>query len=372
MRSRDRVLVAALFAGAFAALSCAEQRSSLARERIGDTVVVRAGAPELWPDTARLVEELRIGVVEGLPEYTFGVVRNVAVDATGNIYVLDAAIAGVLVYDPEGRHLRTIGQRGEGPGELSNPWGMAMLPDARLLVRDFRLGRINVYSAEGDPLEQWSIPTGFATGASMQVDTAGRVYTTVLLEPRADGIMRTGLMRLDSTGQVIDTVTAPYADYPVQMLVARAEQQGGFSSSYGEAPFSPQPVAALTPEGDFVAAITDRYAVTRFRSRPCFASSALPRRYRSARKNARTSRRSRRWDSRGHSRTGAGPDRRWRGRSLRSWGCASRTTRGSGSPSPPPLRACLHPPTRTRACRTAGSRRPSTTSSSPTDDTSGC
>ena len=48
-------------------------------------------------------------------------IRAVQVGAGGEIFVLDGKIGQVKVYGPDGRHLRTIGKKGQGPGELQSP-----------------------------------------------------------------------------------------------------------------------------------------------------------------------------------------------------------------------------------------------------------
>ena len=67
----------------------------------------------------RLVPELDIGEVEGEGAYQFGQVIGLDVTPAGDIVVLDQQAAQVRVFDRAGRHLRTIGKPGGGPGEFS-------------------------------------------------------------------------------------------------------------------------------------------------------------------------------------------------------------------------------------------------------------
>ena len=73
----------------------------------------RGGGPDEW----RLVEELRLGRVDGTGPEVFGDVHDVAVDGKGHIYVLDVGSKEVRVFDREGRHLRDMVRNGGGPGE---------------------------------------------------------------------------------------------------------------------------------------------------------------------------------------------------------------------------------------------------------------
>lgn len=60
-----------------------------------------------------------------------------ASDDAGNLYVLDRQGARVLKYGPDGGHLATLGRRGEGPGELSQPLSLAVGPGDTVWVSDF-------------------------------------------------------------------------------------------------------------------------------------------------------------------------------------------------------------------------------------------
>lgn len=66
------------------------------------------------------VEELSIGVEEGDENYMFGSEVLLNTDAEGNFYVTDWDKRIVNKYDREGRFLKSIGRRGQGPGEFQN------------------------------------------------------------------------------------------------------------------------------------------------------------------------------------------------------------------------------------------------------------
>lgn len=84
-------------------------------------VVVRSPAEGVWEEGEawRLVEELRIGAVDGDGPEMFGEVSGVAVDPLGRIWVVERQAAEVRVFDEEGRHIRTVGRmRGDEDGYL--------------------------------------------------------------------------------------------------------------------------------------------------------------------------------------------------------------------------------------------------------------
>ena len=92
------------------------------------------------------VEELRLGTNDADPTQAFYQPRDVDADTDGNIYVLDAGNHCVKVYDAAGRHLRTLGREGQGPGELERPRSITVAGD-RLVARD--LSEMSVWTLDG-------------------------------------------------------------------------------------------------------------------------------------------------------------------------------------------------------------------------------
>ncbi len=70
-----------------------------------------------------------IGIELGDSNYVMGGVEGVAFGPDGNIAVLDCGRSTVRLYSPEGEYLRSIGRRGNGPGELQNITFMAVSED---------------------------------------------------------------------------------------------------------------------------------------------------------------------------------------------------------------------------------------------------
>lgn len=84
-------------------------------------------------------------------EYQFAEVtwERLAGDAEGNLYILDRQGSRVLKYGPDGRHLATFGRNGEGPGELSQPLGLAVGRADTVWVTDFSNSRLTGFPQDG-------------------------------------------------------------------------------------------------------------------------------------------------------------------------------------------------------------------------------
>jgi hypothetical protein len=102
------------------------------------------GEPASWD----LEPVLRLGALEGGPE-EFGRVRSLLADAEGRIYVAETMTNQVRVFSPEGRHERTFGRRGEGPGEFASLYSLAWMGDD-LAAMDPGNARIALLSPEGE------------------------------------------------------------------------------------------------------------------------------------------------------------------------------------------------------------------------------
>lgn len=74
---------------------------------------------------------------------------DIGVDRAGHVYVLDSGGPRIQVFDANGRFLRSIGKKGEGPGEFQMPGRLAVREDGRLAVFDMGQQRISIFDGQG-------------------------------------------------------------------------------------------------------------------------------------------------------------------------------------------------------------------------------
>jgi hypothetical protein len=231
---------------------------SAEREERGDTLIVRTLSGSMWGDTMVLVPEVVIGELDGDEAYLFGNVRGLDVDSSGRIWVVDGQAAELRLYSPEGRHLRTIGRRGEGPGEFLDPDIVRIRDDGSLLVRDQRNARFSILGSDGEHLGGWPIAGGFSTSSPFHLTDGGSVLNPALRNRGADiSEWRMGLVRYGPDGEVRDTLDLPTRGYRPPTLIARSEQ----SASSTGVPFTPQEMWTVTPDGSFVFGLSSGYRV---------------------------------------------------------------------------------------------------------------
>lgn len=161
----------------------------------------------------QLAKDLDIGTVEGEPAYQFSTIAGIDVNDAGEILVLDQQAAQVRVFDASGKHRRSVGRPGRGPGELVP--GQLGGPRAgrgdTVYVAD--LGRFRIVGLAGDGKEVGSYELPLAQGIPVMLRAApgGRVaiqLRRLALPGTADSTAppRDFIIIRDLTGGTADTV----------------------------------------------------------------------------------------------------------------------------------------------------------------------
>lgn len=195
---------------------------------------------------------------------SLGLVTGVAVDAAGNVYVVDRFNAKIWVFDGEGRLRTSVGRKGEGPGEFTVPTGPGIGPDGRLYVRDEQ--RVSVFGS--DPA------TGLLT--RLEASFAGPLYPD-WTSTRATRFEASGALLYPRTrrrigqpaqswfirfveGVMADSIFVPsHANAP---HLAYAELGGVdilMLPDLSRVPFQPLPVWDATPEGTVISGDATSY-----------------------------------------------------------------------------------------------------------------
>ena len=130
----------------------------LVRDSAGITIVENDVTRPAWSEPWVLSEDpvLRIGAVEGDSSQLLYQVTDAHVLPDGRVLVANSGAAEVRVYDETGQLLRTLGRRGEGPGEFSYPWqAYPMHGDSVLVIDLYR--EVAVFDGEGAYARQFDL-----------------------------------------------------------------------------------------------------------------------------------------------------------------------------------------------------------------------
>ncbi len=211
----------------------------------------------VWTSSNRwtLEEELRIGTIEGNPEYQFGQIGFIAVDSHGRLFVIDAQAQHVRVFSSDGQYEQTIGRPGSGPGELGpQAISLYMGPGDTLLIPDLGNQRVNRYAPDGSSIGSFRLE--FEKGLPMAINATRSGAIAVQLRPLAlpDQPARDSMdaiVILATDGSVTDTLMK----FP----------SGGTLNLGGRSPevrlFSPEPVWQITDDLRLCFGVNNEYRI---------------------------------------------------------------------------------------------------------------
>ena len=111
--------------------------------------IVTLPAEDRWLEPS-FEEVYRIGLLSGAEWEQFGDVESVAFDDASILYLFDDQAQRILVVGPDGRLVRRLGGLGDGPGEFREAVEMAVMPDGRVIVADFRRRGFHLFHADGE------------------------------------------------------------------------------------------------------------------------------------------------------------------------------------------------------------------------------
>ena len=171
----------------------------------GTVQVTNIPAASVSP-TWTLVEELRVGSLEGTGPDAFAYLKGLVALEAGGFAVLDSQVQELRVFGPDGAHLATHGGKGQGPGEFVDANGLMLGPGGRLWVPDARNGRVSVFNPEDGFIE--SFP--FADANFGWVWNGAMVDGSRIYRPWWDG-SREEIHVYDLTMTKIDSLPLPAA-----------------------------------------------------------------------------------------------------------------------------------------------------------------
>jgi hypothetical protein len=125
-------------------------------ETIDGIRVVHNKKGGVWGTNPKLAIELvrTIGDVDTDDEnLAFDSPLDMAVDPAGNAFILDSGNKRIQVFGPDGQYLRTIGRRGQGPGEFESLSSISIDRQGNFHVLDSAQRRIQVFTPRGEVLK---------------------------------------------------------------------------------------------------------------------------------------------------------------------------------------------------------------------------
>ena len=130
---------------------------------------------------------------------------NLAFGPNGHFYVSDGyGNARVHRFAPDGELVHSWGEPGPGPGQFNLPHGIAVHPDGRVFVADRENDRIQIFSPDGEYLDEW-LDTQRPT--QLQIGSDGVVHVAELWRRVGEASQRLGRAEVDYPARL--SVLAP-------------------------------------------------------------------------------------------------------------------------------------------------------------------
>jgi hypothetical protein len=167
--------------------------------------------------------------------------------ADGTVYVLDWGDVCIRVFDANGKLLRQVGRKGQGPGEFDTPFYFDVDAQGRIHTIDMRSLRVTRFDRSGKYETSFRLEK---IARLLQVDAKGRIYTCE--EPTGEPTLTTEekivqryltVVRYDPDGRNPIRV-GPFKS--MKMIMKAMPGGGVFSGSSREAP---QTGWAIAPDG---------------------------------------------------------------------------------------------------------------------------
>jgi hypothetical protein len=138
----------------------------------------------------------------------------IRVDPIGNIYVLDAEDVNIKIYDRNGRWIRNVGRRGQGPGEYTNLSDFDVSIDGRIFILDTQQHCMLILKPDGT-FDSRILLKGSCL--RLKVDSIGQVY----LQQNISFIRK-----------------GDHGSYEMEMILKRIDSRGKNLFEYGKFPYS--------------------------------------------------------------------------------------------------------------------------------------
>jgi hypothetical protein len=146
-----------------------------ARDSAGVRIVQSSSAQWDAASAWRIVEPalVDIGIAEGDEVYQLFNVRMAVRQSNGTIVVLNGGTQELRFYDSTGRHIRSVGGQGGGPGEYTSLEFVAVLPGDSLLAYNRTPAWVSILAPDGGFVRSFPLPAPADRSTFFDFDVAG-------------------------------------------------------------------------------------------------------------------------------------------------------------------------------------------------------
>lgn len=213
-------------------------------------------------------EELRISPAAiGREDLTWvGARCAIAANNKGHMFIMDQAGCRILEFGADGKFLRQVGKKGEGPGEFFDPMNLTILEDQNIIVSDTKgfFPQFNYFDAELKYKDRKAMPEkGLVLFSAIFSPDAKHLYSYTMKPKDREKATIGGMFLTKDLTPVIK-----FHETDVTMITPAQMNQPGFWESYMAQWFrlapTKQPMMCFDQSGKPYSAINGKYEVTRY------------------------------------------------------------------------------------------------------------
>lgn len=219
--------------------------------------------------------------------------RGIAVDADGNIYVVDSGNSQIKKFDPDGKFLLSWGSFGTSNGQFKNPSGI-FVDEKYVYVADTANARIQKFDKNGNFVYAWGKfgdePGMFHTPVALAADIEGNLFvsdsgTNKILVFDSNGQYKDEIRSLLAAAAKFSSTNSIIFDSKNNFYIISSDNRilqyssiGTFIKSFGtlgekEGQFKKPSSIAIDSRGNLYVADTDNYRIQKFDVQGKFLSS---------------------------------------------------------------------------------------------------
>jgi hypothetical protein len=247
MRKSRRLVIASflLLLAFIAATAQVKWKGTIVKE--GDVTVIRNPKEPLYKTPIlEFQEDLSLGGPGARGQDVFNRIGEFVVDDAGNFYIADRMEDHVKVFDRSGRYLRTIGRRGQGPGEFDGMGSLSIVrTTGELAVQNVLKGCLSFFKADGTYLRE--LPFDERRTNFPRLDSKGNIYA-------GETIVETGTSRFEFRMVILNR--------EAQLLQILAKAPGADRSKFEL--FVPGPYWTVDPSDNLVYGYSGTYDIQFF------------------------------------------------------------------------------------------------------------
>jgi hypothetical protein len=223
MNTTKRLVTVVISIGLILGIACQKQKASwkgTIETKDGATIVINPKFPIHNTPVLELTEDLVIKGSEEAGEQMFQNINTLDVDEEGHFYILDEQAGNIKVFAQNGDFVKTIGRKGQGPGEFGMPISLFLSQQNQIIVNDMGQRKIQYFDKEGNYLKEFSIADKFLFFGPMVTSNGDLIVTYTIPQEKP----ATVLQKFNPEFESILTFTSIPMDTPpvINIFVARS------------------------------------------------------------------------------------------------------------------------------------------------------